>query len=568
LLAFGMASLCLISGFILANHAAAALTTFKTADFSGSGVCAFCHSRLTDKAGNDVSNDAQWRSTMMANAAKDPLWQAKISAEVALVAGMPGGPILEQVIQEKCSRCHMGMARYQALTDGTPKDQIFVLEDNIGFLDPAHYLHEAAMDGVSCTLCHQIQPGNLGTADSFTGQYAIDTTTVGSNRVLFGPYSNPVRNPMQRNTGFRPTDHAPDRQLADSAHCGSCHTLYTPALDADGGYLREFPEQTTYLEWQYSQFNKTCQDCHLPDAVGSVVISNRPRRLAARSPFGQHHYVGGNSFMVNLLKTNAADLGVTADAAHLDATISRTLSQLQQNSATVMATASLSVMGDVLAVTVDVTNLAGHKFPSGLPSRRAWLHVKVRDIENNLIFESGKPRADGSIEGNNADMNLATFEPHYDKITASDQVQIYEPVMGNNKGEVTYTLLRAFEYIKDNRLLPTGFDKNNADPDIGVYGAAADDADFTDGSDRIVYELDVSGATGELTVTVELMFQTLSYPFVEDLRKTQTGHVDRFMGLYDLEENVPVVIAATQVSLDNPAVGDSLKIERLYTPVW
>ena len=60
------------------------LTTFETADFSGSGVCAFCHSRLSDEAGNDVSNDAHWRSTMMANAAKDPLWQAKISAEVAL----------------------------------------------------------------------------------------------------------------------------------------------------------------------------------------------------------------------------------------------------------------------------------------------------------------------------------------------------------------------------------------------------------------------------------------------------------------------------------------------------
>ncbi len=62
------------------------LTTFETTDFSGSGVCAFCHSRLSDEDGNDVSNDAHWRSTMMANAAKDPLWQAKISAEVALVA--------------------------------------------------------------------------------------------------------------------------------------------------------------------------------------------------------------------------------------------------------------------------------------------------------------------------------------------------------------------------------------------------------------------------------------------------------------------------------------------------
>ena len=82
------------------------LTTFETDDFSGSGICAMCHSSLTDEAGNDVSNDAQWRSTMMANAAKDPLWQAKISSEV------DRNPQVQSIIEDKCSRCHMGMARY------------------------------------------------------------------------------------------------------------------------------------------------------------------------------------------------------------------------------------------------------------------------------------------------------------------------------------------------------------------------------------------------------------------------------------------------------------------------
>jgi len=522
------------------------LTTFETDDFSGSGICALCHSSLTDEAGNDVSNDAQWRSTMMANAAKDPLWQAKISAEVDLV---PDGLGLEQAIQEKCSRCHMGMARYQALTDDTPKTEIFVLENDAGFLDPNHLLHEAAMDGVSCALCHQIQPGNLGTPDSFTGQYVIDTTTVSPDRVIFGPYSNPLRNPMQRNSGFRPRSHNPDRQLADSAHCGSCHTLYTPGLKADGTSIKEFPEQTTYLEWEYSGFNQTCQDCHLPQAAGPVVISNRPRQLAARSPFGQHIYVGGNSFMVNLLKTNAADLGVTADADHLDATIERTLSQLRQNTATVAATAALSDSG-LLTVTVDVTNLAGHKFPSGLPSRRAWLHVKVSDADGIALFESGALLADGKIAGNNADEDPLTYEPHYETITSENQVQIYEPVMLNDEGDVTYTLLRAVEYAKDNRLLPAGFDKSNADPDIGVYGTAATDLNFIGGSDQIVYE--ISDVPNAESVTVELLFQALSYPFVNDLAATTTPHVDNFMLLYNQADNAPVVVATDtqKISVD------------------
>ena len=182
---------------------------------------------------------------MMANAAKDPLWQAKISAEVVLA------PHLAQKIQEKCSRGHMGMARYQQLADGDTKDDIYVFDTGTGitgFLNQAHYLHAAAMDGVSCTLCHQIKPDNLGTEGSFTGQYEIDTNTQSPDRLLFGPYSNPPRNPMQQSSGFLPTYHAPGMQLADSAHCGTCHTLYTPALGADGTILKEFPEQTTYLE--------------------------------------------------------------------------------------------------------------------------------------------------------------------------------------------------------------------------------------------------------------------------------------------------------------------------------
>ena len=84
-----------------AGVAQTTLTTFETDDFSGSGICAMCHSSLTDEAGTDVSNDAQWRSTMMANAAKDPLWQARISSEVDRAL-----PEWKETIENKCSRCH------------------------------------------------------------------------------------------------------------------------------------------------------------------------------------------------------------------------------------------------------------------------------------------------------------------------------------------------------------------------------------------------------------------------------------------------------------------------------
>ena len=511
------------------------LTVFETDDFSGSGICATCHSRLTDEAGHNVSNDAHWRSTMMANAAKDPLWKAKISSEVAR------NPQVKSIIEDKCSRCHTGMARYQAKTDGTPPVEVLAPG---GFLDPANSLHEAAMDGVSCTLCHQVQPVGLGTPDSYTGKYVIDTETFPPDRLIFGPYDNPFGNPMRQSSGFNPV---PGAQIQSSAHCGSCHTLYTPALDASGTYLDyEFPEQTTYLEWEHSQFARTCQDCHLPDAVGSVVISNRPPRLAARTPFGQHHFVGGNSFMVNMLKSNAATLGVTADAVHFDDTIFRTLFQLKQDTARV--TVFDTDRGtDLLTVTVDVENLAGHKLPSGLPSRRAWLHLVVSKPGGAVVFESGRPLPEGGIEGNDAenpDPASLPYEPHYDDvITSWDQVQIYEPIMLTYEGGVTHTLLRAYSYVKDNRLLPAGFDKATAHDDFAVWGSAAGDPDFIGGSDRVVYEIPITGINGSLDVSVELLYQTVSNTFIDDLESTPTDLVADFMAMYNPTENQPVALA-------------------------
>ncbi|HSJ54811.1 MAG TPA: multiheme c-type cytochrome, partial [Anaerolineae bacterium] len=107
-----------------------ALSAFVTADFSGPGTCAMCHEGLSDEAGADVSLTTAWRSTMMANAAKDPVWQAKMSSEVARL------PALQDVIEIKCVTCHMPMAKTQAEVGGLP-----VAAQGDGFFDPAHPLH-------------------------------------------------------------------------------------------------------------------------------------------------------------------------------------------------------------------------------------------------------------------------------------------------------------------------------------------------------------------------------------------------------------------------------------------
>ena len=114
---------------------------------------------------------------MMGNAAKDPLWQAKVSSEVLR------NPALQSVIEEKCSTCHMPMARTQAKLLGVP---VTLLGD--GFLNENNPFHSLAMDGVSCSFCHQIADVGLGEQESFSGGYHIDTSTESPNRLIYGPF--------------------------------------------------------------------------------------------------------------------------------------------------------------------------------------------------------------------------------------------------------------------------------------------------------------------------------------------------------------------------------------------
>jgi hypothetical protein len=48
---------------------------------------------------------------------------------------------------------------------------------------------------------------------------------------------------------------------------------------------------------------------------------------------------------------------------------------------------------------------------------------------------------------------------------------------------------------------------------------------------------------------VELLFQTLSYPFVTDLKVNPTQLVDRFMGMYDLVPNKEETLAHDQTTV-------------------
>ncbi len=194
-------------------------------------------------------------------------------------------------------------------------------------------------------------------------------------------------------------------------------------------------------------------------------------------------------------------------------------------------------------------NLAGHKFPSGFPSRRAWIEFTVKDGGGKVIFNSGKSRKNGKITGNDADRKASAFEPHYDEITDPGQVQIYEAIMENSDDEVTYTLLRGAGYAKDNRLLPAGFDKSKAEKAIAVYGNADGDGNFTGGSDTVTYRIDVSGRSGPFTITAKLHFQSVSFRFVKDLRRDKTAETNAFADYYDKRDNSSTLMTSVKQTI-------------------
>jgi hypothetical protein len=82
--------------------------------FITAGKCAGCHGHdpdgiaMVDDSGNDVNVTGDWRSTMMANSARDPFFRAKLEHEVLVNPGHQGA------IEGKCLSCHAPLAMHES----------------------------------------------------------------------------------------------------------------------------------------------------------------------------------------------------------------------------------------------------------------------------------------------------------------------------------------------------------------------------------------------------------------------------------------------------------------------
>ncbi len=508
----------------LALSAASLLTPVSTPAQEGDGPqlfhtadqCIACHNQLTASSGEDVSIGFDWRSSMMGNSGRDPYWMAAVRRESL------DHPAAVDAIEDKCTICHLAMARTTAVAMGG-QGRAFRNFPTTG----EGGAHTAlARDGVSCSACHQIQDEGLGEQESFTGGYVIDLTTPMGRRSILGPFEvDEGRTRLMSSASEFTPEEAPHIQSAE--FCASCHTLFTHALDPQGNEVGELAEQAPYLEWKHSDYpgEKSCQDCHMPPIEGETSVTGVLPNL--REDVNRHTFRGGNFLMPRILNKYRAELDVAAMPQELEATAGQALDNLGTKSA-VLSVNALEVDGGQVAVEVNVENLVGHKLPSAYPSRRAWLHTTVRDADGTVVFESGALRPDGSIVGNDNDTDGSRYEPHYAEINSADEVQIYEDIMVDHAGEVTTGLLWGVRYIKDNRLLPRGFEKATADWTVAVEGAAAEDEDFTGGGDRVRYSVSARDARPPFTVEVELWYQPIGFRWARNLAEYETAESARF----------------------------------------
>ncbi len=540
------------------------LPIYDNGIFVGSGRCAGCHgidpvgfANVTAE-GEMVNPTENWRGTMMANSAKDPFWRAKVSHETSVNPGHA------QDLVNKCTSCHAPIGLYTNIISGNPNYDISQLPTD-----------SMARDGVNCSACHQQRMDNLG--QEFSGSLHFHTDTI------WGPYvSEEMDFPifyqaMQSFVGYTPVG---DHKFKKSELCAACHTLSTHTADLDGNYTGDtFIEQATYHEWLNSSYktsndpnvHKECQGCHMPSLEEPIVIASGYSFLPGRAPYGQHYLVGGNTFMLELLKNNITPLDLTANATHFNTVIARTNYQLQHETANVLLVED-NIDADTARFTVKITNLAGHKFPSGYPARRAFIEFVVTNDNGEEVFRSGGVDNDYRVIGENLD-----FEPHYNVIRDPNQVQIYEMVMGDVNNNVTTVLERAKTYLKDNRLVPLGFSTSvgglyDTTQIVGVFN----DPDFNhingiegSGTDEVHYHIPVNGWNGNFHVTARLLYQTAPPKYMDEMFAYDTPEINTFRSMYDAQGPAPFEISLNESNFSVVGIGERKNTFNIFpNPSW
>ncbi|WP_299555771.1 hypothetical protein [uncultured Tateyamaria sp.] len=336
-------------------------------------------------------------------------------------------------------------------------------------------------------------------------------------------------------------------------------------------------EQATFIEWQNSEFAdagtaQSCQDCHMKsnfETVGGTVnIESLTTQIASiqdtnlpevpnalpheeidvpfRDTYKRHNFVGLNAFMVKMLSQFDEEMGLGPKDPMTYATNGAQLSldtmALQARDETAdVAIESLTESNGTLEAVVSVDNKTGHRLPSGVGFRRAFLEVRATDASGKQLWCSGCTNGAGVIIGPDKQplktefldfvpqgATEALYQPHHDLIDDETQVQIYEELTQNAKKEFTTSFVHRVYHPKDNRLLPWGaaepgteaFKKRFGMSEVTAAfmkatmpeGRAEHDAGVKAGKDELTYVITLPSDVDTTDVTVSATLYSQAIP--------------------------------------------------------
>jgi len=581
----------------------------------------------------NVSPYGEWRWSPMGLAGRDPIFFAQLDSELAFLADRPEDQQKVVNICFRCHGV-MGKRQldadhgYDAASpNNTRPEPDFKLDwiQNTDVTSKDFKYGALARDGVSCASCHHIVPDKTPAGEDplnwfldhqITGQF-----TTGSAAEIFGPFEDKeiAPHPMKAALDITPKYL---EYIKDSRLCGNCHTIKLPVLDKTS--VGHSVEQATYIEWLNSEFQtefnpgpnaKSCQACHMPtsyaNAENNMLVKqiqtafadvqddtypaaehtapmDQIRARFREKGFARHQLQGLNVFLIemfnqfmtgddskppnfsnSILGVRKSDYMSTLDN-DLQNAVSNFVQAARYETATIEVTQA-AIDANTLSAEVTVTNKTGHRFPSGVGFRRAFIRFDVMDggsvdprtKQPTIVWSSGGTNEAGFIVDSEGRILESEYigtnrgrkgpaQPHFwgkgHPITSSGQVQIYEELVRDAEGNYTTSFLRRNDIPKDNRLLPRGWSKDGGalksvnDEFLHATlpeGDAANDPAYLNGSGTSVvrYEVPLSrlakSNTSQLTVKATLYYQSIP-PYYLTQRFEQAPHAPATQRLFYL----------------------------------
>jgi len=407
--------------------------------------------------------------------------------------------------------------------------------------NPKNKYAALARDGISCAICHNMveEYPDLETflANSITGQFKVgkptemygpfeDVSTVamenatgkkpvhskfiGKSRVCASCHiinlpvvDWPVGKPPA-NVHHIPSQAEEDQLLASEKN---------PNMQ---GFAHRI-EQATYLEWINSKYqdefgatkdSRSCQDCHMSKEYhsedGKIRVDPIQTKIATiededypeadyrvpmkdmtvkfrKEGFRRHTFQGLNIFLAEMFQQFGDVLGTRqgdfeTGVKGLPFAIQNYTQQARESTAKVEIT-KLASEGQVIDAEVKVTNLTGHRLPSGVGFRRIFVEFVVIDAtsgEERIIWASGQTNGAGVLLNEHGEIlpeeffeehevdgkTVQRYHHHHNLITSQNQVQVYEELAKDGKGRFTTSFIRRAEHVKENRLLPMGWSRD------------------------------------------------------------------------------------------------------------